>query len=845
MKNKQYADLFEIFEWQNNKQVVLPQVQRGFVWRPFQIENLWDSLLRGYPVGSFIFSEATEAKEAQALLDGQQRATSIGLAFNDPSKDAEYLNGKGVSIYLDLKKPEALDTREFVFRVITKSHPWGYRRESNRKPLPRANIQDAKKAFNLNEGDKYYSMSMEKFWPYDAGIPIPVYFFLQAARDKDKGIKWLQEEIYKWINKVSFTKSYVDQRSKMIEHLTKCIDSDKKFAGEDYYSLGYLLDRFSLMLRETTIPMKFLQLQFEEVERLAASDTKENENTQTEDDLDEVDQDLDDMENLFVRLNSAGTPLRGEELNYSILKSVLSPEAQDKIETACKGIISPASFISIAYRLHQHMTIKKKAALNLRVKPKEFQKAIRADKKNKEFQTSVLKDILPLLGQTHELLKYSDRCTFGLSSFMLTDLCQRAPQMIMLLMYRLGIKEDKISVGSDLQKNVVGMLTMFAWFARGSKSNYDQLLNNIRPCLETSPKDLFWSAHTVNYAQLETHDNRVEMAVMTKRAVKETVTRLTDDYRRNSQNGTIAKLSSSEKSFFRRGFFDRSLILYAQREYFESEFPAIEFELDDTNVPFDWDHISPQDLVKKNKGISRALNDWYQSNGNFRALSFSKNRARGATPPSEDLDKISAAQSFCNLKAWQCHVFRREDLKGNQKNQIVVYELILNRGFQIYEEWYDKLNIGELLKAPAMTLEVFQGALTKKWSSKDGEYNLTTNSGQGIYVYFDGEGDERFHANTTEIGVWMLDEKKLKAIALKGQSVVLTEDELSYVATVDTTYVHDSPEMVTKLFQELVDFLGGFEENFRMEALKCLKANLKANIADKILWPEIHFKDSA
>lgn len=34
---------------------VLPAIQREFVWRPAQICRLFDSLMRGYPIGSFLF----------------------------------------------------------------------------------------------------------------------------------------------------------------------------------------------------------------------------------------------------------------------------------------------------------------------------------------------------------------------------------------------------------------------------------------------------------------------------------------------------------------------------------------------------------------------------------------------------------------------------------------------------------------------------------------------------------------------------------------------------------------------------------------------------------------------
>lgn len=90
----------------------LPAIQREFVWKPEQIERLFDSLMQGYPIGSFLFwqvekdnltafkfykfiqhyhennnrhnetadlSQHTEA--ICAILDGQQRLTSLFIGL--------------------------------------------------------------------------------------------------------------------------------------------------------------------------------------------------------------------------------------------------------------------------------------------------------------------------------------------------------------------------------------------------------------------------------------------------------------------------------------------------------------------------------------------------------------------------------------------------------------------------------------------------------------------------------------------------------------------------------------------------------------------------------------------
>jgi hypothetical protein len=45
----------KILEGIHSSQYVLPAIQREFVWKPAQIEKLFDSLMRGYPIGAFLF----------------------------------------------------------------------------------------------------------------------------------------------------------------------------------------------------------------------------------------------------------------------------------------------------------------------------------------------------------------------------------------------------------------------------------------------------------------------------------------------------------------------------------------------------------------------------------------------------------------------------------------------------------------------------------------------------------------------------------------------------------------------------------------------------------------------
>jgi len=93
------------------KSYVLPAIQREFVWKPEQIERLFDSLMQGYPIGTFLFwkvDPSTSGKfkfydfvlnyhqrdaahcpelgkmhhqSVTAVLDGQQRLTALNIGL--------------------------------------------------------------------------------------------------------------------------------------------------------------------------------------------------------------------------------------------------------------------------------------------------------------------------------------------------------------------------------------------------------------------------------------------------------------------------------------------------------------------------------------------------------------------------------------------------------------------------------------------------------------------------------------------------------------------------------------------------------------------------------------------
>ncbi len=120
---------------------VLPAIQRHFVWRQDQITILFDSLMKGYPIGSFLFwrvkneslnsyqyyefiidfhvtdnkynkkIKPSGTKELVAVLDGQQRLNSllIGLKGSYTSKRP----------YVSKKNPNAYTKKELYLNITS------------------------------------------------------------------------------------------------------------------------------------------------------------------------------------------------------------------------------------------------------------------------------------------------------------------------------------------------------------------------------------------------------------------------------------------------------------------------------------------------------------------------------------------------------------------------------------------------------------------------------------------------------------------------------------------------------------------------------------------------------
>ncbi|GAA1311863.1 hypothetical protein Psi02_72080 [Planotetraspora silvatica] len=118
----------------SSKEILLPEIQRGYVWKPTQVAKLVESLYRGYPTGSLLFWRTTEAPATRwlaigktqgqpavqplYLLDGQQRLTSLHRVLND-HKDAQIVFNVETESFQNQSAATAKDPRWIkVYEIV-------------------------------------------------------------------------------------------------------------------------------------------------------------------------------------------------------------------------------------------------------------------------------------------------------------------------------------------------------------------------------------------------------------------------------------------------------------------------------------------------------------------------------------------------------------------------------------------------------------------------------------------------------------------------------------------------------------------------------------------------------
>lgn len=364
--------LREIADWQLSEKhqlsekdkvkVCIPSLQRGAVWKPEQVELLWDSLLRGFPIGSFIIcphlqtQNNVKAKYGKCenpthhLLDGQQRSNAITLGFVDPFiKENVY-----EAIWLDIN-PQISDssTRSFLFRVTTESHPWGYKKDESKDSIQKnfiLNTGDIRKAlvrFGWREDElvpkKQGRPSVGYSWPYEANLPIPFAWLLEAVNATSD-----EEEF--WVKIKSKFDSYSIVRPEYYKNFNEALA--KYIEDTDLTSLSVKKKIYSKAKQSLESELVLIEVPNSVIAEETHQEINDGKKIKNYNEEASEPENISNIEHLFDRLNSKGTPLSPHDRIYSMIKAYW-PVFEEKItELKEKGLLHlpDAEFVNLIIR---------------------------------------------------------------------------------------------------------------------------------------------------------------------------------------------------------------------------------------------------------------------------------------------------------------------------------------------------------------------------------------------------------------------------------------------------------------------------------------------------------------
>lgn len=674
--------LQQIANWQLNPEeslVELPTIQRGFVWKPKQVEDLWDSLLRGYPIGSFLFSQTGQKLY---LMDGQQRATSIFLGYFNPfnlnnATKAWAIKGELPVVWIDIKPETKPVNSKFLIRTITRSHPWGYQATNNETKL---SVADRKKTLNLFKQHPenvtgYTSFKNTTVFPYDCSFPLPLSFFIDSANIEeliDNVDRYLPEYISTkkggFENKNSFIKLLKTDLSKELSYIFEVVKRTEE-----------------LTIKSNIIDNRVL-----------------NEENDTESPV------------LFVRINSAGTTLTGDDLIYSIYKS-LFPEARNLIENIGLNFISPIQVLSLVSRIVASDTESNKFVKKMNVR--DFQRRI----KNEEFKSRLkklieTKEIQNLFAQAIDILSCKQNSLFeGEIPPVIIKQFIRKNQGELFLFFVYWLYTNKIELTERIQLKMVAKLFSFAWF---DFTNVQRLWNekiNILDFWNEPLNELIWWNTTDGihfmlppdmlrdyYSQPQIEKMFLESDQHRWGLWKDGVGDNIVDYYNTVKSVEFDMQTANDFfwKFISKIQHNKQLVLFAQRDYINSTFADYNQidDMDDTNVPWDWDHIYPDSWVYNMKHCEQIIRDWNGTNGNFRAISLEQNRSESNDhPPKVRLAGSENKEYSFVFKNDLEHWNSIDGRIWNKEKAVFHFRSITTRMINIYEKFWEDFKISELI----------------------------------------------------------------------------------------------------------------------------------------------------
>jgi hypothetical protein len=705
--------------------VALPMIQRGSVWKPKQIIDLWDSLLRGMPLGSFLVNIMREGSRVHSitngssvetvstinrttigLVDGQQRTLSMLIAW---PRVGEKMDRR---IWVDFTSIPHPDSEAlFNLSVTTQNHPFGFKNyHSNR--LSREDFRRALASYEQENPDNL----TEKFiygQPWDSRLSLELGWLIKQWQEKShQKAAWVECVMAKMkvIRHLKLSNSLNPDEIKPASWKTW----DSLLPEEQSITLERI-ERFADALQRLyNLEVPFIKLDEKFFEEELSSDDK-------------IDPPL---AILFKRIGTGGTELSNADYAYSMIKHRL-PDAYELVEKLKKqhnvaSLLSDTDLVMTVLRLvaaEQSLTDRGE-----NLNKQEFLRLIR-------FPGFLEQGFLPMfksgaIGEAFEqltaLLRYdkdNNKCGLPLHAY---PLLQRSLIQVLLRWIRLAKQssDDCDQVYSDSKAEILRFVMFWQLCVtdkeKASKFAYEKLSlsTKIFPGVEiylylldkrvaiplVSPKQI----SSIKGLAFSPEGVRLRGWKRFERRVDEKEQQMVDLYSRWWNNNVGYK---------------HTLLLWLQRQLVNETFSGNPVAGRDEETPYDYDHICPKDHWADwtgTRGENRFI-DFFEceddrdysrignSIGNIRVLDSSENRRLGSKSPYEklrlednDVEKelLQSAVALDQVTFWS-DCSGKKDIDGHWINAERCWDLprvqafqsaVEHRTFDLYQRFFTDLS---------------------------------------------------------------------------------------------------------------------------------------------------------
>jgi len=324
---------------------------------------------------------------------------------------------------------------------------------------------------------------------------------------------------------------------------------------------------------------------------------------------------------------------------------------------------------------------------------------------------------------------------------LIKEFIKKSPDLFLLLIY--WLLKNTIEISTDLQRKIVARLLMFSWFPFDTKKHTRCIVQIVEALWESAAKREFWDEplkailakeeqllalplkpqllrdyyfnEKIKKRFLDNKEDRWDLLDIggARKAI--------DAFYRTSGGKLTGERADANFASFRDSLLECwGMVIFAQREYVNHEFADFnQFDdLDDTNTPWDWDHIYPNDW---HKNAPQIIKDWIGYTGNYRVLALEQNRSEQDGPPAKrladqpDYDPPQAGKDIRRLsfikdnneegwsddwQYWQCLEKKIQKTwveKEKRKNSLWYYHAVVSRMFNIYRRWWEDLRVWEAL----------------------------------------------------------------------------------------------------------------------------------------------------